>query len=126
MVDCADLTLVGGRCFCLRAAAARSTVVQPQAWLADALCSMVEHLTSRLYVLLPRNWKTRLSGHLSGPGNREFESVRSAGEAVIRRADVATDRGFITAHRWDRTFRRMRRSRAKHGLGEWRSRDHLT
>src|ERR1700730_12808422 len=34
--------VVGGRCFCLREASARSTVVYPQAWLGDALCSMVE------------------------------------------------------------------------------------
>src|SRR6266478_5658058 len=56
-------------------------------------------------------------GHLPGQGDREFESVRSAGESVIRRADVATDRGFITAHPWDRAFRGMRRSRVKQGLG---------
>src|SRR3984893_5996805 len=54
----------------LLTASALSTVVPPQAWLSDALCSMVEHLTSRLDVLLPWNWKTRLSGTCLAGGAR--------------------------------------------------------
>jgi hypothetical protein len=76
---------VGGRCFRLRAASARSTCVHPQAWLGDALCSMVEHLTSRLYVLLPWNWKTCLSGTLPGRRTESSNPVRSASESCRRR-----------------------------------------
>jgi hypothetical protein len=65
MVECADLTLLAADAFAYERLRRDPRVVQPQAWLSDALCNMIEHLTSRFSVLLPWKWKTRSSSAFS-------------------------------------------------------------
>src|SRR6266446_4243451 len=72
MVDFADLTLLAADAFAYERPQRDppSSIRRPG---SPSLCSMVEHLTPRPYVLLFRTGRTRLSG-TCWPGDQEFES----------------------------------------------------
>src|SRR5438093_8151498 len=88
MIDCADLTLLAAVAFAYERPGRDppSSLRRPG---SPTLCSMVDHLTSLLYVLLPWNCKTGLSGTCL-TGDREFES-----RSLQRRVRYRRERGHL-------------------------------
>src|SRR5258705_11957064 len=71
---------------------------------------MVEHLTSRLYVLLPWNWETRISG-TCWAADCEFESLFPPAKSLLRTLNLSIRLSLSRGHGTAASPSLIRRSR---------------